>query len=144
MRRTQSRLALPLVLVLALAAIVAACGGSAAQPAGSGAPAALPAEVGVDEAAKIRDAGGVIVDVREPSEWAEGYIEGAVLISLGDLAGRAGELPKDKQIVVVCRSGNRSKEGRDILLSAGLTSVTSMAGGVRDWAASGRPLVTGQ
>jgi rhodanese-related sulfurtransferase len=53
-------------------------------------------------------------------------------------------VPADKQVVVVCRSGNRSATGRDILLGAGLPSVTSMAGGVNDWGAAGYPLVTGE
>ena len=84
-----------------------------------------------------------MLDVREPDEWAAGHIEGATLIPLGELAARAKEVPADRQVVVVCRSGNRSAQGRDVLLSAGLSSVTSMAGGMNDWAASGKPVVTG-
>jgi len=44
----------------------------------------------------------------------------------------------------VCRSGNRSKQGRDILLDAGFTQVTSMAGGLNEWKAAGYPTITGQ
>ena len=107
------------------------------------APAALAAEVSVDEASRLRDAGAFMLDVREPDEWAAGHIEGATLIPLGALAARAKEVPADRQVVVVCRSGNRSAQGRDVLLGAGLPSVTSMAGGMNDWAASGKPVVTG-
>jgi rhodanese-related sulfurtransferase len=52
------------------------------------------------------------------------------------------ELPKDKPIVVVCRSGNRSQAGRDILLQAGIAA-TSMNGGLNEWRASGHPVVSG-
>jgi rhodanese-related sulfurtransferase len=76
-------------------------------------------------------------------EWAAGHIEGATLIPLGELAARITEVPRDRDVVVVCRSGNRSAQGRDILLGAGYPAVTSMAGGMNDWAASGRPVVMG-
>ena len=56
------------------------------------------------------------------------------------LANRLSEVPKDQQIVVVCRSGNRSQQGRDILLQAGYTKVTSMAGGVTEWKTQGFPI----
>jgi rhodanese-related sulfurtransferase len=53
------------------------------------------------------------------------------------------ELPRDQEIVVVCRSGNRSQQGRDILLQAGFTQVTSMAGGLSQWRSAGYSTVTG-
>jgi rhodanese-related sulfurtransferase len=143
------RLAALAIVVVALAA----CGGTAATPApaataaaggGAAAPAALPAEVDVAKAKELQAAGAFVLDVREPSEWVEGHIEGATLIPLGELESRVAEVPADKQVVVVCRSGNRSATGRDILLGAGLPSVTSMAGGVNDWGAAGYPLVTGE
>ncbi|HSN95498.1 MAG TPA: rhodanese-like domain-containing protein, partial [Anaerolineaceae bacterium] len=59
------------------------------------------------------------------------------------LENRLVEVPKDTKIVVVCRSGNRSAQGRDILLKAGYENVTSMAGGMNDWVAAGYPSVTG-
>jgi rhodanese-related sulfurtransferase len=48
-------------------------------------------------------------------------------------------LPEDQDIVVICRSGNRSAEGRDILLDAGFKNVTSVSGGMREWKADGYP-----
>jgi rhodanese-related sulfurtransferase len=53
------------------------------------------------------------------------------------------EVPADQEIVVVCRSGNRSQSGRDILREAGLARVTSMAGGLKEWKAAGYPTETG-
>jgi rhodanese-related sulfurtransferase len=111
---------------------------SAAAPA-----KALPAEISVAQAAEKRAAGTFILDVREPFEWEELHIPEATLIPLAQLSGRVDELPKDQEIVVVCRSGNRSLEARQILLNAGFTKVTSMAGGMNQWYTLGFPTVSG-
>jgi rhodanese-related sulfurtransferase len=113
------------------------------NPGDSTAAETLPREVSVSEAASLRDGGAFILDVREPDEWVESHIPGATLIPLGELASRVDEVPQDQEVVVVCRSGNRSAEGRDILLSAGFTDVTSMAGGVNQWKAAGFETVSG-
>jgi rhodanese-related sulfurtransferase len=147
MIRTTSRRAIA-ALALAAAAAFAACSPAAspaapATPAPSSSVAALPAEVSVADALALRDAGAFILDVREPAEWAAVHIPDATLIPLGELAARVNEVPADRQVVVVCRSGNRSASGRDILLDAGLPSVTSMGGGMNDWSATGYPTATG-
>jgi rhodanese-related sulfurtransferase len=103
----------------------------------------LPREISVSEASAMRDDGALVLDVREPDEWNESHIPGATLIPLGELASRVDELPQDQEIVVVCRSGNRSAQGRDILLAAGFEQVTSMAGGVNQWKAAGLETVSG-
>jgi rhodanese-related sulfurtransferase len=105
--------------------------------------AGMPAEISVAQAFDKREAGAFILDVREPSEWEEAHIPGATLIPLGQLADRVDEVPDDQEVVVVCRSGNRSAEGRDILLRAGIESVTSMAGGMNEWKAAGNPTISG-
>jgi rhodanese-related sulfurtransferase len=106
--------------------------------------ASLPPEIDVAKAAELRDSGAFILDVREPSEWQENHIPGATLIPLGELASRVSEVPKDQQVVVVCRSGNRSQQGRDILKQAGFEDVTSMTGGMKQWMSSGYEWVSGQ
>ena len=98
---------------------------------------ALAPEINVDEAYAMREAGAFMLDVRELSEWNDGHIPGATLISLGVLEGRVDEVPSDVPVVVYCRSGNRSQVGRDILLQAGFISVTSMSGGFNAWVAAG-------
>ena len=103
----------------------------------------LPSEISVQEAVAKRDSGAFILDVREPDEWNESHVPDSTLIPLGELASHVDELPKDQEIVVVCRSGNRSAKGRDLLLSAGFTRVTSMAGGLTQWKAAGYPTVSG-
>lgn len=103
----------------------------------------LPREISVEEAVVKRDEGAFILDVRQPEEWNEFHVPDSTLIPLGELASRVDELPRDQEIVIVCRSGNRSGQGRDILLDAGFTQVTSMAGGLTQWRTAGYPTVSG-
>ena len=111
---------------------------------GQNASSGLPAQISVDEAYKLYGQGDVFfLDVRQPEEWNEYHAPDTTLIPLGELASRVNELPRDKKIVVVCRSGNRSQEGRDILRSAGFESVTSMSGGLKTWRDAGYPIATG-
>ena len=105
--------------------------------------AGLPAEVTTAEGFELREEGAFVLDVREPSEWAEAHIPGATLIPLGELEARVSEVPAGQQVLVYCRSGNRSQTGREILLKAGFTQVTSMAGGIREWSAAGYPTEAG-
>ena len=99
-----------------------------------------PGSISVEEAYAMYQEGAFFLDVREPLEWDEYHIPGTTHIPLDDLAARIQELPKDRPIVVVCRSGNRSKKGRDILLEAGFTQVSSMDGGLNEWRSSGYPM----
>jgi rhodanese-related sulfurtransferase len=102
-----------------------------------------PSQISVDQAAQAREQGAFMLDVREPDEWQDFHMPGATLIPLGDLPDRLSEVPTDREIVVVCRSGNRSQEGRDILLEAGFTNVSSMAGGMNEWRSQGLPVESG-
>lgn len=141
------------VLVLLVAAvIVAGCAPASASAPAAVAPvvvtsapaaAALPAQISVSEASAKRDAGAFILDVRQPDEWNAVHIPGATLIPLDQLAARVNEVPRDQEVVVVCRSGNRSQQGREILKNAGFQQVTSMSGGLNQWSAAGRPTATG-
>jgi len=103
-----------------------------------------PSEVSPAEASQMQASGALILDVREQDEWDAGHVEGATLIPLGELANRLSELPKDRQIIVMCKSGNRSAKGRDLLLANGFIQVTSMAGGITAWIEAGLPTVTGK
>ena len=105
---------------------------------------AYPFEISVSQAVEKRTAGAFILDVRELQEWDQAHIPDATLIPLGQLPARLSEVPKDQEVVVVCRSGNRSATGRDILLKAGYTTVTSMAGGMNQWQSAGNPTIAGQ
>jgi rhodanese-related sulfurtransferase len=100
----------------------------------------LPAEISVSEAYNKNQSGAFVLDVRTQVEWDEFHAPSTTLIPLDQLASRLNEIPRDKEIVVVCRSGNRSQQGRDILLNGGFEQVTSMQGGLNEWRASGFPV----
>ena len=99
----------------------------------------LSREVNVDEAYQMYQTGVFVLDVRTQEEWDEYHAPNTTLIPLDQLQARLSEVPKDKEILVVCRSGNRSQQARDILLSAGYNA-TSMAGGLKEWFAKGYPI----
>lgn len=86
-----------------------------------------------------------ILDVREPDEFAGplGHIAGAVLIPLGQLAERAGELARERPIVAVCRAGGRSAQATAILQQAGFKDVANLTGGMLRWRAEGHPVEGG-
>jgi phage shock protein E len=100
----------------------------------------LPLEISIDKAYSMYQNDAFVLDVRTESEWSEFHAPGTTLIPLDQLASRLNEVPRDRQIVVVCRSGNRSQQGRDILLQAGFTQVTSMSGGLNAWRNAGYPI----
>jgi rhodanese-related sulfurtransferase len=103
----------------------------------------LPAQISVDEAYEMYNEGAFLLDVRTQEEWDEYHAPGTTLIPLDELPDRLAEVPTDQTIVVVCRSGNRSQQGRDILLDAGYEQVTSMADGLKTWRTQGYPVTTG-
>ncbi|GAB4499229.1 MAG: hypothetical protein OHK003_14310 [Anaerolineales bacterium] len=109
-----------------------------AASAGGGVATAAATEISVDQAYEKYQAGAFLLDVRTQEEWDEYHAPGTTLIPLDQLPARLNELPKNQEIVVVCRSGNRSQQGRDILLNAGFDA-TSMAGGLKEWYARGYP-----
>lgn len=110
-----------------------------AASAGGIASTTLAKEVSVEQAYEMYQAGTYVLDVRTQEEWDEYHAPNTTLIPLDQLPNRLNELPKDREIVVVCRSGNRSQQGRDILLAAGFNA-TSMAGGLSEWYAKGYPI----
>ena len=107
---------------------------------GNNASASLANEISVGEAYTKYQNGAFVLDVRTQEEWNEYHAPNTTLIPLDQLPARLNEVPKDREIVVVCRSGNRSQEGRDILLNAGFMQVTSVKGGLNEWRANGYPI----
>ena len=83
----------------------------------------------------------VFLDVRENDEWQAGHIEGAVHIPMGELAARQDELPQDRTIVAVCRTGRRSAAVTEALVRAGYDA-HNLIGGVAEWKGVGLDLVT--
>ena len=133
-RRPSTQIAVLAIVGLIIYLILQAGGGK-----NNTAPASLPNEISVSEAYTKYQNGAFVLDVRTVEEWNEFHVPRTTLIPLDQLASRLNEIPRDKEIVVVCSSGNRSQQGRDILLNAGFTQVTSMQGGLTEWRTSGYP-----
>ena len=94
----------------------------------------------VSDFSKVR-AERFLLDVREDDEWQAGHAPGAQHIPLGQLGSRFEELPKDRAIVAICRVGGRSARATEALRGAGY-DVVNLTGGMRAWAAAGKPVVT--
>lgn len=94
-------------------------------------------------AAHAAAAGATVLDVRQPDEYVEGHVPGAVLIPLGELADRRGEIPEGDPLYVICAAGGRSLTAAAALVGAGYPAV-SVAGGTNGWIDAGHPVVTGE
>ena len=137
-RRPRSALTRPIVqigILLAVALIIFVI-----LQNGRGGSDSLPPTINADEAYSKYQSGAFVLAVRTQEEWDEYHAPNTTLIPLDQLVSRLNEVPRDKEIVVVCRSGNRSQQGRDILLNAGFKQVTSMTGGLNEWRAKGYPI----
>lgn len=86
------------------------------------------------------DPDAVLLDVREPAEFAAGHAPGALLIPLGQLADRLGEVPAG-QVVVTCKRGGRASRATAALIAAGRDAV-NLDGGMQAWSDAGRPMVS--
>jgi len=86
-------------------------------------------------AERIKSGNGVkIIDVREPHELEISNIEGAILIPLGQLAGRLTELDSADEFILMCKAGTRSTRALEILHSAGFRKIKNLKGGINAWA----------
>ncbi len=98
-------------------------------------------EVMPAEAAELMAAGAVLIDTREPHEWNAGHLEGATLIPPIDVVEKVTQVAPDKEklVVVYCAAGARSMRAAMQMAALGYHNVTSMAGGIVQWKAEGRP-----
>jgi rhodanese-related sulfurtransferase len=108
----------------------------AEQPAAKPAPA--PSEIAIkaglksvdwEKAIEMNAAGAIYVDVRNPPELSDGFAPNAVNVPLGELRQRFGELPKDKDLLIYCRSGRRSEAATKFLMDQGYDRVYNVTGG---------------
>jgi rhodanese-related sulfurtransferase len=100
-------------------------------------------EVGIDVAANRPD-GALLLDVREPEEYACGHIPGALNLPQADLASRLAEIPRDRPVYVACKGGFRSLRAAQFLAQSGIENVLSVKGGTDAWRAAGKPLAVGE
>jgi rhodanese-related sulfurtransferase len=105
------------------------------QSANNKAPTVTP-----EEALRRKEAGAVILDVREPDEWQAGHVPGAKHIPLGSLTARAGELDPSAEIIAVCHSGVRSNAAVLALRRAGFGNSWNLAGGMLAWERQKMPI----
>lgn len=104
-------------------------------------PQPFPTVAVIDaDLAATRDPGTMLLDVREYDEWMTGHAPGAVHVPMSQLVDRVGELPRDRHIICVCRSGNRSFQVAAWLSRQGY-EVSNLTGGMYAWANHGHPVV---
>ncbi|HVA60159.1 MAG TPA: rhodanese-like domain-containing protein [Mycobacteriales bacterium] len=101
------------------------------------------ASIGPHEAKRLLAQGAVLLDVREPAEWAAGHAPEAVHVPLGQLLAGKAAVPADRRVVTVCRSGARSSRAAKYL-SGQAVHVVNLRGGMTAWAAAGLPVVDGK
>jgi rhodanese-related sulfurtransferase len=96
-------------------------------------------EVNLDQL-RARPSDAVVVDVREPEEFAMGHVPGAVNLPQADLAMRLDEVPRDRPVFVICQGGFRSLRAAQFLGQCGISDVASVKGGTGAWRAAGGEL----
>ena len=85
-------------------------------------------------------AGIFLLDVREDDEWAAGHAPEAVHVRLSEIPARTDEIPRDREVYVICRTGNRSAYAAQALAVGGLNAI-NVADGMTGWAVAGRPMI---
>ena len=98
----------------------------------------LPLELDVQTTAAVQNRDDVIlIDVREQWEYDEAHIPNVTLIPMSELANRLDEIPTDKEVILTCRSGNRSGQVTEFLQQNGFDNVHNMQGGILAWQQAG-------
>ncbi|WP_309571043.1 rhodanese-like domain-containing protein [Deinococcus sp.] len=101
-------------------------------------------EVTPQEGQRRVQAGALLVDVREQNEFDDVHADGALLVPLSEFETRYAELPTDRELVMVCRSGARSARAGEFLQQQGYTQIANLTGGTNAWVEAGLPSVKGQ
>ncbi|MCA9997056.1 MAG: rhodanese-like domain-containing protein [Anaerolineales bacterium] len=130
------------LFLLLLLLLLAACSSNTAtvDPADIDV-ASLPADIDVQTVNAIKDRDDVfVIDVREQWEYDESHIPNITLMPMGEIASRLSEIPTDKEVVVTCRSGNRSSQVATFLRDQGFTNIHNMEGGILAWQQAGLPV----
>jgi rhodanese-related sulfurtransferase len=104
-------------------------------------PNALP-EVDIAALVEAHAGGAFVLDVRQPEEYEEAHVPGAVLVPLDQLGSRIAEVPTDRPLYVICKSGGRSAMAVEALRGAGYDA-TNVRGGTTAWVEAGRPTAVG-
>jgi rhodanese-related sulfurtransferase len=86
----------------------------------------------------------IVIDVREPSEFATGHIAGAQLVPLSTLPDACSSWDRDQPMMLVCLGGRRAEKAMHLLRRKGFSSVSVLAGGMEAWRAAGKPVIVPQ
>ena len=147
LRQTMPRTHKPLPGVLvALILTIVACGpasGTGAETPKAPGAAKITAEA-LHERLQSQDEKPLVIDVREPHEFEAMRIDGARLAPLGSVVADLEDVDKDREIVLVCRTDNRSGKAQKLLAARGYTRLQNMEGGMVAWAKRGFPVVKGR
>jgi glyoxylase-like metal-dependent hydrolase (beta-lactamase superfamily II)/rhodanese-related sulfurtransferase len=92
------------------------------------------------EALETRDPNALVLDVREPVEYASGHVPGSINLPQADLADRIEELPRDRPLLLICQGGYRSLRAAQFLKQMAFEQVATVAGGTAAWAEAGKAL----
>lgn len=95
------------------------------------------------EALETRPADAVVLDVREPGEYAHGHVPGAINLAQADLASRLDQVPRDRPVILVCQAGVRSLRAAQFLKQRGIDRVVSVQGGTAAWRRAGKAVARG-
>lgn len=99
-------------------------------------------EIDVTTLASEHANGAVVIDVRQPAEYAEAHLPGATLLPLDEVVERIDEVPDTETVYVICRTGVRSAKAVEYFRARGIDAV-NVAGGIRAWLDAGEPVDTG-
>jgi rhodanese-related sulfurtransferase len=98
-------------------------------------------EIDVGELARRLAAGAFLLDVRQPDEYTAGHVPGARLVPLDEVPARVDELPGGQEILVICRSGARSRVAAEFLIGQHGVDAINIGGGTLAWIEAGRDVV---
>jgi phage shock protein E len=134
-------------MVVAAASIADQAGPTPSQPVSAPAAAGASPPLISPQALLERQAKGdpslFVLDVRTPQEFAAGHVPGAVNIPYDQVASQLGEIPKDKDVVLYCKSGRRAGIAAEVLQASGYTKLGQLQGDMPAWSKDGRPVESG-
>jgi rhodanese-related sulfurtransferase len=103
----------------------------------------VPAEIDIYTLEDAQAAGTVaLIDVRQPDEYLDGHVPGAMLVPLNDLPDRLADLPPERPLYVICRTGARSSAAVEFLKEMQVDAI-NVAGGTKAWVDAGNDIVVG-
>jgi len=113
-----------------------------AAAAASASPPLISPQVLLERQAK-KDPSLFVLDVRTAKEFAEGHVPGAVNVPYDQVASRLAQIPKDKDVVLYCRSGRRAGLAAGVLEANGYKELKQLQGDMEAWLKEGRPVEGG-